>query len=119
MLINYTFLRLVSSESGSTDSIPKTRLSGSANPRHMVWCAPPLWWPASRPLFPRAGVRCTSPQEGSRSTAPTTTPCSGWLSSQINELRLRVEHHKNKVLQCLRENGLMGVDDKQNIVTLA
>jgi len=47
----------------------------------------------------------------------STSQASDWLSTQLNDLRLRVETSQEKVLQYQRENGLLGVDDKQNIVT--
>ena len=47
----------------------------------------------------------------------STTEASDWLSTQLNELRLKVETSQEKILQYQRENGFLVVDDKQNIVT--
>ena len=42
---------------------------------------------------------------------------SGWLAKQISDLQLRVETSQEKLVRYQRENGMLGIDEKQNIIT--
>ena len=42
---------------------------------------------------------------------------SDWLSKQLSDLQLKVETSQEKLVRYQRENGILGIDEKQNIVT--
>jgi len=47
----------------------------------------------------------------------STMKASDWLAKQISDLQLRVETSQEKLVRYQRENGILGIDEKQNIVT--
>jgi capsular exopolysaccharide synthesis family protein len=42
---------------------------------------------------------------------------SDWLSKQLSDLQLKVETSQEKLVQYQKEHGILGIDEKQNIVT--
>jgi capsular exopolysaccharide synthesis family protein len=42
---------------------------------------------------------------------------SDWLAKQISDLQQRVETSQEKLVRYQRENGMLGIDEKQNIIT--
>jgi polysaccharide biosynthesis transport protein len=42
---------------------------------------------------------------------------SDWLSQQLSELQTKVEVSQQKLVEYQKENGILGIDEKQNIVT--
>jgi succinoglycan biosynthesis transport protein ExoP len=47
----------------------------------------------------------------------STTRTSEWLSGQLADLEVKVETSQEKLVQYQKENGILGLDEKQNIVT--
>ena len=52
-----------------------------------------------------------------RSQFQVSTQFSDFLANQLKELQARVEDSQRKLVDYQKENGLFGLDDKQNIVT--
>ena len=46
-----------------------------------------------------------------------TTRTSDWLSQQLSELQMKVEQSQEKLVQYQKEHGILGIDEKENIVT--
>ena len=46
-----------------------------------------------------------------------TMQTSDWLAHQLAELQIKVETSQEKLVQYQKENGIVGLDDKQNVVT--
>jgi len=46
-----------------------------------------------------------------------TTRTSDWLAQQLSELQMKVEESQEKLVRYQREHGILGIDEKQNIVT--
>jgi capsular exopolysaccharide synthesis family protein len=46
-----------------------------------------------------------------------TTRTSDWLTAQLSELQMKVEQSQEKLVQYQKEHGILGIDDKENIVT--
>src|SRR5262249_8121188 len=42
---------------------------------------------------------------------------SDWLSKQLSDLQLKVETSQQKLVQYQKDHGILGIDEKQNIVT--
>ena len=42
---------------------------------------------------------------------------SDWLSKQLSDLQLKVETSQEKLVRYQKEHGILGIDEKQNIVT--
>ena len=42
---------------------------------------------------------------------------SDWLSKQLSDLQLKVETSQEKLVEYQKEHGILGIDEKQNIVT--
>ena len=47
----------------------------------------------------------------------STQQVSSWLSNQLEDLKAKVQASQEKLADFQRENGILGVDDKQNIIT--
>ncbi len=47
----------------------------------------------------------------------STMATSEWLSRQLADLKITVETSQEKLVRYQKENGILGIDDKQNIVT--
>jgi capsular exopolysaccharide synthesis family protein len=52
-----------------------------------------------------------------RTRYETTMQSSDWLAKQISDLKQRVETSQEKLVRYQRENGMLGIDEKQNIIT--
>ena len=56
-------------------------------------------------------------EENVKAKFDSTMQASEWLSRQLDDLRLKVETSQEKILRYQKENGMLGVDEKQNIIT--
>lgn len=56
-------------------------------------------------------------EENIKAKFDSTMQASEWLSNQLGDLQLKVETSQEKILRYQRENGMLGVDEKQNIIT--
>lgn len=45
------------------------------------------------------------------------TRTSTWLGEQLSDLQMKVEESQEKLVRYQREHGILGIDDKQNIIT--
>lgn len=52
-----------------------------------------------------------------KSEFQASTQISDFLASQLKELQAKVEESRGKLIDYQKENGIFGLDDKQNIVT--
>jgi capsular exopolysaccharide synthesis family protein len=46
-----------------------------------------------------------------------TTRTSDWLTQQLSELQMKVQASQEKLVQYQKEHGILGIDEKENIVT--
>ncbi len=46
-----------------------------------------------------------------------TTRTSDWLAQQLSELQMKVEESQEKLVRYQKEHGILGIDEKQNIIT--
>jgi polysaccharide biosynthesis transport protein len=46
-----------------------------------------------------------------------TTRTSDWLAQQLSELQTRVEESQEKLVRYQKEHGILGIDEKENIIT--
>ena len=46
-----------------------------------------------------------------------TTRTSDWLTQQLSELQMRVEESQEKLVRYQKEHGILGIDEKENIIT--
>ncbi len=56
-------------------------------------------------------------EDNYRTRYESTMQASDWLAKQISDLQLRVETSQEKLVRYQRQNGILGIDEKQNIVT--
>jgi exopolysaccharide transport family protein len=56
-------------------------------------------------------------EENYRTHYESTMQASDWLAKQISDLQQRVETSQEKLVRYQRENGMLGIDEKQNIIT--
>ena len=56
-------------------------------------------------------------EENIKAKFDSTMQASDWLSKQLGDLQLKVETSQEKILRYEKENGMLGVDEKQNIIT--
>ena len=56
-------------------------------------------------------------EDNYRTRYETTMQSSDWLAKQISDLKQRVETSQEKLVRYQRENGMLGIDEKQNIIT--
>jgi succinoglycan biosynthesis transport protein ExoP len=47
----------------------------------------------------------------------TTMQTSDWISRQLSDLKMKVETSQEKLVRYQREHGILGIDEKQNIIT--
>lgn len=47
----------------------------------------------------------------------STMQASDWLSKQLVDLQMKVETSQEKLVQYQKEHGILGIDEKQNIIT--
>jgi succinoglycan biosynthesis transport protein ExoP len=52
-----------------------------------------------------------------RTRYESATQTAEWLSKELSDLRVRVEASEEKLVRYQRQNGILGIDEKQNIVT--
>ena len=62
-------------------------------------------------------VVATYVEDNFRTRYESTMQASNWLAKQISDLQLRVETSQEKLVRYQRENGMLGIDEKQNIIT--
>src|SRR5664280_988213 len=46
-----------------------------------------------------------------------TTRTSDWLAQQLSELQMKVQESQEKLVQYQKEHGILGIDEKENIIT--
>ncbi len=46
-----------------------------------------------------------------------TTRTSDWLTQQLSELQMKVEQSQEKLVRYQKDHGILGIDEKENIVT--
>jgi polysaccharide biosynthesis transport protein len=46
-----------------------------------------------------------------------TTRTSDWLAQQLSELQMKVEQSQEKLVQYQKAHGILGIDEKENIIT--
>jgi polysaccharide biosynthesis transport protein len=56
-------------------------------------------------------------EENIKAKFDSTMQASDWLSKQLYDLQLKVETSQEKILRYEKANGMLGVDEKQNIIT--
>jgi len=56
-------------------------------------------------------------EENFRKRYESTTQTSEWLSGQLADLQLKVETSEGKLVRYQKEHSILGIDEKQNIVT--
>src|SRR5215471_16582592 len=56
-------------------------------------------------------------EENFKTKYESVTQTSDWLSKELSDLQLRVQTSEEKVVRYQKEHGIVGIDDKQNIVT--
>jgi len=56
-------------------------------------------------------------EENFRTKYESVTQTSEWLSKELADLQLKVETSQEKLVRYQKEHGILGADDKQNIVT--
>jgi exopolysaccharide transport family protein len=56
-------------------------------------------------------------EDNYRTHYDSTMQASDWLAKQISDLQQRVETSQEKLVRYQRENGMLGIDEKQNIIT--
>jgi capsular exopolysaccharide synthesis family protein len=55
-------------------------------------------------------------EQNFRTRFETTMQTSGWLATQIEDLRAKVELSQQRLVEYQKRNGILGLDEKQNIV---
>ncbi len=55
--------------------------------------------------------------ENFRAKFESTTQASDWLSKQLADLRLKVESSQEKLVAYQKQNDVLGIDERQNLVT--
>lgn len=56
-------------------------------------------------------------QQNMRTKYETTVQTSDWISKQLSDLKLKVETSQEKLVRYQKEHGIIGIDEKQNIIT--
>jgi len=56
-------------------------------------------------------------EDNYRTHYESTMQASDWLAKQISDLQQRVETSQEKLVRYQRDNGMLGIDEKQNIIT--
>src|SRR6476469_6027347 len=56
-------------------------------------------------------------EENFRTKYETVMQTSDWLSKELSDLQLKVETSEEKLVRYQKEHGILGIDEKQNIVT--
>src|SRR5581483_124936 len=56
-------------------------------------------------------------EENFRTKYETAMQTSDWLSKELSDLQLKVETSEQRVVQHQKQHNILGIDEKQNIVT--
>jgi capsular exopolysaccharide synthesis family protein len=56
-------------------------------------------------------------QQNMRTKYETTVQTSDWISKQLSDLKLKVETSQEKLVRYQKDHGIIGIDEKQNIIT--
>jgi len=56
-------------------------------------------------------------EENFRTRYESTNQTADWLSKELSDLQLKVQTSEEKLVRYQKENGMVGIDEKQNIVT--
>ena len=56
-------------------------------------------------------------QENIRAKYDSTMQATDWLTRQLSELRMKVESSQEKLVKYEKDNDILGIDEKQNIIT--
>jgi len=56
-------------------------------------------------------------EDNYRTHYESTMQASDWLAKQISDLQQRVETSQERLVRYQRDNGMLGIDEKQNIIT--
>jgi capsular exopolysaccharide synthesis family protein len=62
-------------------------------------------------------IVATYVEDNYRTHYESTMQASDWLAKQISDLQQRVETSQEKLVRYQRESGMLGIDEKQNIIT--
>src|SRR6201993_1549802 len=63
------------------------------------------------------GLVKTFIEENFRTKYESVTQTSEWLSKELADLRLKVETSEQKLVRYQKDHSILGIDEKQNIVT--
>lgn len=63
------------------------------------------------------GLAKTFIEENFRTKYETATQTSDWLSKEMSDLQLKMETSEEKLVRYQKQHGILGIDEKQNIVT--
>ncbi|HYG98839.1 MAG TPA: polysaccharide biosynthesis tyrosine autokinase [Terriglobales bacterium] len=63
------------------------------------------------------GVANAFIEQNVRAKFESTMQTSDWISRQVSDLRLKVETAQEKLVRYQKEHGILGIDEKQNIIT--
>ena len=56
-------------------------------------------------------------EENFRTKYESTSQTADWLSKELSDLQLKVQTSEEKLVRYQKENGIVGIDEKQNVVT--
>ncbi len=56
-------------------------------------------------------------EQNIRTKYESSVQSSDWISNQLSDLKIKVEASQEKLVRYQREHGILGLDDKQNIIT--
>src|SRR5207249_10775045 len=56
-------------------------------------------------------------QDNIRAKYESTMQATDWLTRQLSELRMKVESSQEKLVKYEKDNDILGIDEKQNIIT--
>jgi capsular exopolysaccharide synthesis family protein len=56
-------------------------------------------------------------QENIKAKYESTVQASDWLTKQLGDMRLKVETSQQKLVEYQKQNDILGIDEKQNIIT--
>ncbi len=63
------------------------------------------------------GVATAFIEQNIRTKYESTVQTSDWISQQLSDLRLKTETAQEKLVRYQKDHGILGIDDKQNIIT--
>jgi succinoglycan biosynthesis transport protein ExoP len=56
-------------------------------------------------------------EQNYKTRVDATMRTSDWLTQQLSELQMRVEESQEKLVRYQKEHGILGIDEKENIIT--